>query len=307
MRPFDYVRLWTGDYACVMWHNATCDRVVAYPWYQPSTVRDDSTVRLDGRDLRKIYRKGHRAKLDERIQTGYARFAVEDPIGGAMIRLEPDLLERHFDGAEHLGSVLRTATPVDLRPLLDLLRLSPEAVSTTGSWLVGAARPSDLDFVVHDPIRAAETAQVIRRLLRTGTVGRLPGYWGRPFHHRRFIFAGWKICIRCPPPVALVTEYIHGATCAGTAPEASCTVVDASMGHCTPSIYAVGMSATGPHWSSGEVLPLLSSDGSHAFAFENGERLRLSDVRMYSSSRHQIFLVCHLGYPDGIVPHAGER
>jgi hypothetical protein len=310
MRPFDYAELRSGDLACVMWDNQAYGGTVAYPWY--STLSGDVSSNTDalfvlGRYVTKIYRKGYRAPLDEHIRNAYPSHAITDAVGGLMVRLTTETVCRHLDGVRHLAEAITTRTPLDVRPLLDALKLSTGCTGTTGSWLLGTSQPSDLDLVVHDVMQAAETADIIRRLLREQVVERLPGYWGRSFHHRRFRFRGWKICVRCPAPPKVLNDFTVAATGAAAVDAVGCTVVDASYSHCTPSIYQVRMLDEGSAWDAGCIFPLVSSDGSHAFAFEAGTRLRLRNCSLYRSRNQHEFLACHLGNPEGVTPDQEQR
>lgn len=309
MRAFDYAELSSGDLACLMWHNEACGGTVAYPWYATTFhgVADADTLRIDGRSLVKIYQKGRRQPLDEHIQRVHQTHAITDPVGGLMVRIAPIGVRRHFDGVRHLEAVLAARTPIDIRPLLDTLHLSTGIAGTTGSWLLGASQPSDLDLVVHDVAQAARTADIIRGLLREQVVERLPGYWGRSFHHRRFRFQGWKICVRCPAPPDVLNEFTLEATSAAEVHEVRCSVVDASYSHCTPSVYKIRMIDEGIAWGAGSVFSLVSSDGSHAFAFGVGDHIRLRHCKLYSSRNGREFLACHLGNPEGLTPVQEQR
>lgn len=306
MRPFDYAELGSGDLACVMWHSQARGETVAYPWYAPvlrGPSNETDALFVDGRNLSKVYRKGYRRPLDEHIKGMYPTDAIfTDPVGGLMVCVPRVSVRRHFDGIRHLEAVQATRTPIDIRPLLDILHLSSGTAGTTGSWLLGAAKPSDLDLVVHDVVQAARTADIIRRLLREQLVERLPGYWGRSFHHRRFRFHGWKICVRCPAPRDVLHDFTFDTTDAAVVHEVRCVVVDASHSHCTPSIYEVRMVDAGLAWDAGCVLPIVSSDGSHAFAFGVGDRIRLRDCILYRSRKGCAFIACHLGNPEGLTP-----
>ena len=301
--PFDYVRLTGGDYACVMRSSGNTSGGLAIPWYssrQTSTIT--RAVKIEGQLARKLYRQKSRVDLDAFIHLHYPHALVADPLGGCVVDLAKTAVEHRFDGCKHFQASHAARRPIDLRPLLELLAAAPEMISSTGSWLLGIDTPADIDLVIHDNATGMRAARAIRLLIASRPEARVQGYWGRAHHHRRFQFGGWEICVRCSLPDALVEEYTRCAQFTGGVSGMACQVIDDSFGHCTPSMYFVKVERAGQKWEAGQMVPLISSESRHSFAFRSGERLYLDGIHAFVSSQGQPFLACHMGTVDGIRP-----
>ena len=253
--------------------------------------------------ISKIYHQKQRGALDAFVRQHHSAVAVEDPLGGCMIALKSANIEKWFDGRAHFIKAFGSKEPMDFRPLLDLFSASSATIASTGSWLLGRSTLADLDLVVHDVDTGRRAADAIRHLLKSESDARLPGYWNRPYHHRRFLFRGREICVRCSTPSQITEAYTRPATYLGAIFSLTCQVVDDSLGHCTPSLYLVRVETGGAAWRAGDVLPLLSSESRHALAFGRGERLCLDGIQAFFSDQTQAFLVCQMGAVDGIRPY----
>lgn len=302
-RPFDYIKLASGDHACIMWRNMKHFSTVAYPWYSYQARNNESSLERPG-TLRfgKIYLDKQRSALDQFMHSNYENALVEDPIGGCMIDVRRCNIECRFDGLAHFQNVFSNHRSLDLRPLVDLLGVSPNVLGTTGSWLLGKAVPTDLDIVVHDFDAGKSAANAIRRYIRRHAAAQLPGYWNRPYHHRRFRHSNWEICLRSYPPTYVTDTFTCQSSLLGTVSGVTCEVVDDTFGHCTPSIYSVSLETSGDIYSRGQVIQLISSESKHAFAFSNGDRLYLDGVLILSNDPLNTYLSCQMGDVDAIRP-----
>ncbi len=299
LEPFDYVELATGELVCVMWrYQGQGYESVGYVIYVPfAGGRLGPTRYLGGRKYEKLYWCKNKAAHDYYVRKQPLR-AAEDRIGGLMVRVQVKDVKRVLPCRGVIGAICKEGLPIGVERALSFLRVDPETAGLTGSSLLDRdITGRDLDVVLYDCNVARTAARDVRRFVAANPAARLPGHWGRAWHHRRFRVEGVEVCPKVPLPQEVVAALPRAERWRRL--DGGGVVVNAEYGHCMPAVYEVEVAGSA---GSGR-LRVLSAESAHCMAFLPGDWVQLNGVRLWVSSRER-FGAISMGKPNALRPAA---
>jgi hypothetical protein len=284
-----------------MWVSPVTGRRTGYVFYTSQEIAG-----VDARDLPrgrvwKAYQHRQRPMLNDFLRANYkSHEIIDDPIGGPMVDLAVAPIAEHIPCRTALKS--NAFHRREVMEALSLLGVGEDEAGLTGSSALGYCG-QDIDIVVPGAWAGRRAAERVREIIHSGSVRRLQGKWGRPYHHRRFGLGEVEVCPRFVLPSSFLEDRINWRY-RGTI-DARARVVDDSWGHCTPALYQLQIES-GPEELLGGTLPLLSSESAHFMAFIRGEAVEVRLALLWETTTAEtggrLALTVTMGNPNAVVP-----